>query len=93
MASLVPRKRAIVAGQVRAVVSYERPYVRTEAELRDGTGLVVLLFVGRASVPGVAVGAHMVAEGTPRPDHEALVMLNPRYWFEAGECAPSTTSW
>ena len=85
MASLVPRRRAIVAGQVRAVVSYERPYVRTEAELRDGTGLVVLLFVGRASVPGVAVGAHMVAEGTPRPDHEALVMLNPRYWFEAGE--------
>jgi len=85
MASLVPRRRAIVAGQVRAVVSYERPYVRTEAELRDGTGLVVLLFVGRASVPGVAVGAHMVAEGTPRPDHEALVMLNPRYWFEAGK--------
>jgi len=93
MASLVPRRRAIVAGQVRAVVSYERPYVRTEAELRDGTGLVVLLFVGRASVPGVAVGAHMVAEGTPRPDHEALVMLNPRYWFEAGECAPSASSW
>ena len=85
MASLVPRRRAIVAGQVRAVVSYERPYVHTEAELRDGTGLVVLLFVGRASVPGVAVGAHMVAEGTPRPDHEALVMLNPRYWFEAGK--------
>ena len=85
MASLVPRKRATVAGQVRSVVSHERPYVRTEAELRDGTGIVVLRFMGRASVPGVAVGARMVAEGTPRPEHEALVMLNPRYWFEAGE--------
>jgi hypothetical protein len=85
MASLVPRRRAIVAGQVRSVVSYEHPYVRTEAELRDGTGVIVLRFMGRASVPGVEVGAHMVAEGTPSADHEALVMLNPRYWFEAGE--------
>jgi hypothetical protein len=93
MASLVPRRRAIVAGQVRSVVSYELPYLRTDAELRDGTGIVVLRFMGRASVPGVAVGRHLVAEGTPRPEHEALVMLNPRYWFEAGECAPSATSW
>ena len=85
MASLVPRRRAIVAGQVRSVASYEHPYVRTEAELLDGTGIVVLRFMGRASVPGVAVGARMVAEGTPRPEREALVMLNPRYWFEAGE--------
>jgi hypothetical protein len=75
------------------MVSYERPYVRTEAELREGTGVVVLRFMGRASVPAVAVGAQMVAEGTPRPVHEALVMLNPRYWFEAGECAPSASSW
>jgi hypothetical protein len=74
-----------VAGQVRSVVSYEQRHVRTEAELLDGTGIVVLRFMGRASVPGVAVGAYMVAEGTPRADHEALVMLNPRYWFEAGE--------
>ena len=85
MASLVPRRRAIVAGQVRSVVSYERPYVRTEAQLRDETGVVVLRFMGRASVPGVAVGAHIVAEGTPRPEREALVLLNPRYWFDAGE--------
>jgi hypothetical protein len=85
MASLVPRRRAIVAGQVRSVVSYLHSYVRTEAELLDGTGIVVLRFMGRSSVPGIAVGAHMVAQGTPRADHEALVMLNPRYWFEAGE--------
>lgn len=82
-----------MAGRVRSVVSYERPYVRTVAELRDGTGTVVLRFMGRASVPGVAVGAHMVAKGTPGPEHEALVILNPLYWFEAGECAPSASSW
>jgi hypothetical protein len=86
MASLVPRERATVAGRVRSVTSYVRPYVRTEAELSDGSGVVVLRFMGRASVPGVAVGARMVAEGTPGPERGAdLVIRNPRYWFEAGE--------
>jgi hypothetical protein len=92
MASLVPRRRATVAGQVRSVVSYEHPYVRTEAELRDGTGVVVIRFMGRASVPGVAKGARLVAKGTPRSERGTLVMLNPRYWFEAGECTPSASS-
>jgi hypothetical protein len=85
MASLVPRRRATVAGQVCSVMFYEHPYVRTEAELRDETGVVVLRFMGRASLPGVATGACMVAEGTPRPEGTALVMLNPLYWFGAGE--------
>jgi hypothetical protein len=85
MASLVPRKRATVAGRVRSVSSYEKPYVRTDAELSDGTGVVVLRFVGRSSVPGVTTGARMVAEGTPGPERDAPVILNPRYWFEAGE--------
>ena len=85
MASLVPRERATVAGRVRSVASYERPYVRTEAELSDGTGEVTLRFMGRGLVPGVRVGARLVAEGTPGPERGALVIRNPRYWFEAGE--------
>ena len=44
MGSLVPRRRATVAGRVRSVGSYE-----------------------------------------PRSEHEAPVLLDPRYWFEAGE--------
>jgi hypothetical protein len=85
MASLVPRRRATVAGEVRSVASYERPYVRTDAELSDGTGVIILRFMGRASVPGVAIGAHVVAQGTPGPERGALVIRNPIYWFEAGE--------
>jgi hypothetical protein len=85
MASLVPRKRATVAGHVRSVVSYERPYVRTEAELSDGTGVVVLRFMGRAAIPGLVPGSRVVAEGTPGPERGALVIRNPRYWFEAEE--------
>ena len=77
--SLEPRRRATVAGEIRAVTSYERPYQRTEVELDDGTGLVVLRFVGRTHIPGVAPGRRMVAEGTPAPAPDGLVMLNPLY--------------
>ena len=85
MAALVPRERATVAGRVRSVTSYERPYVRTDAVLSDGTGVVTLRFMGRAFVPGVQVGARMVAEGMSGADRGGLAILNPRYWFEVGE--------
>ena len=64
IASIEPRRRATVAGQIRSVRSYERPYPRTEAELSDGTGTIVLRFVGRRRVPGLSPGRRVVAEGT-----------------------------
>lgn len=79
IASLEPRQRATVAGEVRAVMSYERPYQRTEVELDDGTGVVLLRFVGRAHVPGLVPKTRLVAEGTPGPTAHGFVMLNPLY--------------
>jgi hypothetical protein len=73
----------VVAGNVRSVVSYERPWVRTDVELDDGTGVIILRFLGRAAVPGFAEGRDVVARGTPSSDGSALVMLNPGYSFEA----------
>jgi hypothetical protein len=81
IASLEPRRRATVAGQIRSVRSYERPYPRTEAEVDDGTGTVVLRFVGRRHVPGLGPGRRVMAEGTPRRGRGVLVMLNPLYRF------------
>ena len=83
--SLVPRRRATVMGEVRSVTSYERPYVRTEAKLEDGTGVIVLRFMGQRRVPGLAPGRRMVALGTPGRVRDALVMLNPIYCFEPAE--------
>lgn len=83
--SLVPRRRATVTGEIRSVESYERPYVRTEAELDDGTGAIVLRFMGQRRVPGLAPGRQMFAHGTPGQEHGALVMLNPLYCFEVAE--------
>ena len=79
IAALEPRRRATAAGEIRAVTLYERPYLRTEVELDDGTGVLRLRFVGRKQVPGLAPGRRMVAEGTPAPAPDGLVMLNPLY--------------
>jgi hypothetical protein len=82
ISAVVPRRRTVVAGEVRSVVSYERPWVRTDVELGDGTGVIVLRFIGRAVVPGFACGRRVIARGTPMLDRSALVMLNPVYSFE-----------
>jgi hypothetical protein len=68
-------------GEVVSVVSYERPWVRTDAEMTDGTGSVVLRFLGRAAVPGLVVGRRMEAEGTATLVRGLLVLVNPLYSF------------
>jgi hypothetical protein len=81
---LEPRRRAEVTGEVLSVVPYELPWVRTDAEVDDGTGVVVLRFMGRAMVPGLVPGRHVLAEGTPGIRNGVLVIHNPLYQFVAG---------
>jgi hypothetical protein len=81
---LEPRRRARVTGEILSVVSYERPWIRTDIGLGDGTGVVILRFMGRASVPGLCAGRRIVAEGTPAVRDGALVIHNPLYVFVAG---------
>jgi hypothetical protein len=81
---LQPRRRARVSGEILSVVSYERPWIRTDIELGDGTGVVRLRFMGRAAVPGLTEGRRIVAEGTPGVRDGALVIHNPLYEFVAG---------
>ena len=83
--SLEPRRRATIAGKIRAVRSYERPFPRTDAEVDDGTGVVLLRFVGRSHVPGIEQGRRILADGTPGTEGNVLVMLNPLYSFEPTE--------
>jgi hypothetical protein len=74
-----------VAGEIESVASFERPWVRTDAVLVDGTGALVLRFHGRAGVPGMAAGARVVAEGTPALERGVLMMRNPLYSFATVE--------
>jgi len=79
IAALTPRQRTTVRGQVVSVVSYERPTIRTDAEVTDGTGSLLLRFLGRPSIPGLVTGCQIVAQGTPGFVRGVLVMLNPLY--------------
>jgi hypothetical protein len=72
-----------VRGEIVSVASYQRPWVRTDAEISDGTGTLVLRFFGRASVPGFIAGRRVVAQGTPGLAGGAVVMINPLYSFTA----------
>jgi hypothetical protein len=83
IAALVPRQRAVVVGEIQSVTSSERPSVRTDVVLTDGTGAVILCFMGRAAVPGLAAGRRVIAEGTPASERDVLVMRNPLYSFAA----------
>lgn len=82
--NLEPRKRATVSGEIIPVVSYGLPWVRTDAELGDGTGTVVLRFMGRLEVPGLVAGRRVVVEGTPGDRRGLLVIRNPLYELAAG---------
>ena len=81
IAAVVLRKRNTVRGEIVCVMSTQRAWVRTDAELRDATGSLVLRFIGRASVPGLVNGRQIVAEGTPGLVNGMVVMLNPIYSF------------
>lgn len=56
-----------------------------EATIRDGTGEVLLRWLGRERVPGVVPGARMQVEGTAgyEPKLARYVLLNPLYRFSA----------
>ncbi len=85
IAAVALRKRNTVRGEVVSVVSTQRPWVRTDAEIRDATGSLVLRFIGRASVPGLVSGRWVIAQGTPGLVHGGLVMVNPLYSFAREE--------
>ena len=81
IAALVPRQRSVVVGKIESVASFERPWVRSDAVLVDGTGALVLRFMGRAAVPGLVAGSRVIAEGTPALERGVLLMRNPLYSF------------
>lgn len=95
VADAAPRCRAVLSGTVRVVVVH-RPAVGTgrvgratgwssfDGWLDDGTGTMVLRWLGRESVPGVVAGALLTAEGTVADVHGRLLILNPLYRFDPG---------
>lgn len=78
----VPRRRVVLSGTVTATRRREWPCPVFEADLEDGTGTATLVYLGRRGVPGVEVGARVVAEATIASRGGRLELLNPVYRFE-----------
>lgn len=78
---LQPRHRAVLRGTVASIRVHQGPtgFVSLDAMLDDGTGQVLLRWLARRDVPGVAVGSTVMVEGTVLLAHSQLVIWNPLF--------------
>lgn len=93
VADALPRCRALLSGSIRVIVVH-RPGagdgligrairgVSVDGWLDDGTGTMVLRWLGRESVPGLIAGVSLTAEGTVVEVHGRPMILNPLYRFD-----------
>ena len=83
-----PRSRLVVTGTISAAETVSvggSPTYRIV--LDDGTGELDVLFLGRRTIAGLAVGAHCGIEGTAQEKGGRFVVWNPRYKLGPGDCA------
>ena len=84
------RQRVLLTGTLASVavrhhralaepVHHAGPRSFLEAELDDTTGTIVLRWLGRDAIGGIAVGASLAVEGTVLTEHGRHVVLNPIY--------------
>jgi hypothetical protein len=75
-----PRIRGRFEGEVRRLRVQPQAGVRTlELQLNDDSGRLIVLFMGRRSIPGVECGTKLVIEGTPVAGERGLMLYNPSY--------------
>ena len=77
--------------------AYSRPWTRCDVELSDGTGSVVLRFMGRAELPGLVAGATLVAGARRGWRRARSIIRKPLYRLTAdgahpGDAHPSWAS-
>ncbi|MFI5041609.1 MAG: amino acid permease [Acidimicrobiales bacterium] len=85
IASVTYRQRARVAGRVRSMRVQPWHGVATlECTLVDDTGGLLVVFLGRRQVAGIAPGAKIVVEGMVGENGGRLAILNPEYRIIAG---------
>jgi hypothetical protein len=77
---LADRCRATVCGTLRSVrMCPTETSCTLEAELCDGTGTVLLVWLGRRRVPGLEPGRSLRVHGTVTDRDGVRVIYNPRY--------------
>ena len=78
------RTRVTVAGVIRRItVLPMEDNEALEVVVSDGTGEVVVQFMGRRSIVGLGLGTRVVVEGVLGEQHGVVKMLNPRLELSA----------
>jgi|HubBroStandDraft_4_1064222.scaffolds.fasta_scaffold07911_5 amino acid transporter len=74
------RKQVKVAGRIRSLrVETARGTANLECEVTDGTGNLLIVFMGRRTIPGIESGSRLLVEGTVGSWKRRLAILNPAY--------------
>ena len=74
------RERVRLRGTLRTVTLRPRGGVPAlEAELSDGSGVLLVVWLGRRRIAGIAPGRAIQIEGRIGATHGDRVMFNPRY--------------
>ncbi|GAA2183570.1 OB-fold nucleic acid binding domain-containing protein [Brooklawnia cerclae] len=80
IASLRPRTRGVVQGTVGVLtINPRNGRSWLEAELRDGTGVLLLIWMGRRLIPGVDPGTKLRVSGMIADYNGRLAVFNPAY--------------
>jgi RecG-like helicase len=82
---LEPRKRARVAGVIQNVrIDPREGHGSIEATIIDGTGQLVVKWLGRPTKTGIRLGNGLIVDGTVGSQNGELVVLNPEYQLVVG---------
>ncbi len=85
IAEAAPRKHCRVAGVVRNIRIDPAEGGSVEATITDGSGSLILRWLGRSSLQGVRLGVGIVAQGMRgQADGGLPVILNPEYELVPG---------
>lgn len=80
IADAVDRERVKLRGSLRTVTLRPRAGVPAlEAELRDGSGAITIVWLGRRRIAGIDPGRALEVEGRIGAHGGVRVMYNPRY--------------
>jgi RecG-like helicase len=78
------RQRVKIAGVIRRLTVFPMEDNESlEALVYDGTGEVVVRFMGRRAIGGLGLGTRVVVEGVLGEQRGTLQMMNPRLEFTA----------
>lgn len=73
-----------IAGVIRRLTVFPMQEMESlEAVVSDGTGEIVVKFMGRRAIRGLGLGTRVVVEGVLAEQHGTVQMINPRLEFTA----------